>query len=194
MERILSITTVFLMFSFITFGTNLSNTKTTTDTLSHDSIPKIDTRFGNVYSGSENISTERTIKILSPYPEIATKYQQGENLNDIGTGLIIGGAASIVGGIYLMVDGLKNTVNNYNYSTNSYVYNQNYQLGNLATIVGNLMINGGIACKIIGKVNIAKSIRNYNNLINSNRRDEQNKISYQVGLLNNGNIGVKLTF
>lgn len=194
MERILSITTVFLMLSFIAFGTNLSNTKTTIDTLSHDSIPKIDTRFGTVYSGSEKISAEKTIKILSPYPEIAIKYEQGENLNDIGTGLIIGGAASMVGGIYLMVDGLKNAVYNYNYSTNSGVYNKNYQFGNLATIVGNLMINGGIACKIIGKINVAKSIRNYNNIINSKSSNEQNKISYQVGLLNNGNIGIKLTF
>ncbi len=59
--------------------------------------------------------------------------------------------------------------------------------------LGELMIDGAVVCKIVGKSYMRKSIANYNQAIKSTGYTP-GSFSYQVGLLDNGRIGLKVTF
>ena len=131
------------------------------------------------------------INILSSHPDILNQYQKGTGLRSTGSFLVVGGIVVFVGGMVVMATGIGTSTDYYGYS---YVtYNSNYFLGWGVAVVGELMFDGGIACRIVGKSKIRRAIYNYNNTI-SNSSYEPGVINYQLGFLDNGKIGLKLTF
>jgi hypothetical protein len=66
-------------------------------------------------------------------------------------------------------------------------------LGLAITTIGELMLDGGIACSIVGKIQIKRSVRNFNASAQSAYRNPTG-LQYQLGFLDNGNFGMRLTF
>ena len=74
-----------------------------------------------------------------------------------------------------------------------YVYDSKYYIGWAVAAVGELMIDGAVVCKIVGKSYIRKSIANYNQAIKPTGY-VPGSFDYQLGLLDNGRVGLKVTF
>jgi len=83
----------------------------------------------------------------------------------------------------------KSLRNGYSY----FDYNGTYYLGLVIASLGELMIDGAVVCKIVGKGYIRKSIANYNQAIKTSGY-VPGSLNYQLGVLDNGMIGLKVTF
>jgi hypothetical protein len=86
------------------------------------------------------------------------------------------------------------TYNSSTYSTTT--FDEAYFGGFVVAIIGELIVDGGIACSIIGKVKIRRAINNYNRSVTSfnNKYSPGGALKYQLGLLDSGKFGLKLTF
>jgi|WetSurMetagenome_2_1015567.scaffolds.fasta_scaffold04726_7 hypothetical protein len=144
-----------------------------------------------VFDGNRRLTPEEVMNIFSVSPKIAAQYSRGSRLRSSGVALLVGGGVVTVGGIVLMVSGI-DTSNDF-YGNSSVDYNSNYYLGLLVAGLGELMVDGGIACTIVGKIKIRKSVSNYNATGGYSTFVPQS-INYKFGLLNNGNVGLRLTF
>jgi len=142
---------------------------------------------------TENIlhTESEVISLLSISPDFVAQYQKGKNLRSTGTVLLIGGIVTFGGGMGLMISGIGATENYYGYSTID--YDSKYYIGLVVGSLGELMIDGAVICKIVGKSYIRKSIDNYNQAIKSSGYTP-GSFNYQVGLLDNGRVGLKVTF
>lgn len=146
-----------------------------------------------VYDGNTRLTKGEVMNILSFSPVIAKKYEKGIKTKNAGTILLISGLVTFTGGIALMVSGIESTISDDYYYYTYTDYSSNYYIGLAIGVIGELMVDGGIACSIIGKTTVRRSIFNYNEKRNSTGYLPV-KINYQLGLLDNGKIGVKLTF
>lgn len=133
------------------------------------------------------------LNLLSISPDFVSQYQKGRSLRKTGTGLLIGGIATITGGVAVAIYGGINSpmveINGYKYLD----YNGTYYIGLVIATLGELMIDGAIVCNIVGKSYIRKSIANYNQAIKTSGY-VPGSFSYQLGVLDNGNVGLKVTF
>jgi hypothetical protein len=144
-----------------------------------------------VLDGTRRLSNEEVMNIFSVSPKIATQYKRGVALRSSGIALLVGGGVVTVGGIVIMVTGIDTSSDYYGSSTLD--YNNNYYLGLLVAGIGELMVDGGIACTIVGKIKIRKSVSNYNASGGYSTFVPQS-VNYKFGLLSNGNVGLRLTF
>ena len=144
-----------------------------------------------VFKDNVLLQKNEVLNILSSYPDISNQYTKGTGLRGTGTFLLIGGIVATPIGFVLMVDGAVKTVDNANSYNNN--VDANYYIGSLVLTAGVAMIAGGITCRIVGKAKIRRAINNYNRTI-SNSSYEPGVINYQLGFLDNGKIGLKLTF
>jgi len=193
------LTTVLCVFTqFLIFGASDNFAGSNDSIKSKKDQPILETNNTKVYNGNTMLSKNEVLSILSSYPDLASQYQTGKSLRSAGGLLVAGGIVSTVGGIVLCVDGMIKSVNNiYNdkYSNpNDNLMDANYYLGYGVSIIGGLMLDGGIACNIIGRIKINRSINKYNETKNSAFKLNPEQVNYQVGLLNNGKFGLKLTF
>lgn len=194
------LTTVLCVFTqFFIFGAS--------DSLagSNDSIKKkidkpfLETNNTQVYNGNTMLSKSEVLSILGTYPDLASQYRTGKDLRSTGSLLVAGGIVSMIGGTVLAVNGLLKTANtiysDYEYYNDPALpFDNDYFLGLGISVIGELMIDGGIACNIIGRIKINRSINKYNETKSSAFKLTPEQINYQVGLLDNGKFGLKLTF
>lgn len=134
-------------------------------------------------------SESEVVSLLSINPEFVAQYKKGKSLKGTGTGLLIGGIVTFSGGMALVFTGIAAT----DYEDYNYVYDSKYYIGWVVAAVGDLMIDGAIVCKFVGKSYIRKSIANYNQAIKP-AGYVPGSFDYQLGLLDNGRIGLKVTF
>jgi hypothetical protein len=176
---------------FITWGSNNFNDSLSTQT----SQPILKVIGANVYNGNTLLSKSEVLTTLGAYPKIAAQYEKSKKLRNTGVLLIPTGSVIFIGGVVLMANGYDEKTTNFGYYT---LYtrepNVNYFLGLAIGTIGELMLDGGIVCSVIGKTNIRRSISNYNRAVKSTSQYEPGQINYQLGLLDNGNFGLKLTF
>jgi hypothetical protein len=142
---------------------------------------------------TENIlhTESEVISLLSISPDIVAQYHKGKNLRSTGTVLLVGGIVTFGGGMALMISGIGTSENYYGYSIID--YDSKYYIGLVIGSLGELMIDGAIVCKIVGKSYMRKSIANYNQAIKSTGYAPAS-FTYQAGLLDNGRVGLKVTF
>jgi hypothetical protein len=133
------------------------------------------------------------LSLLSISPDFVAQYQKGKSLRKTGSILFVGGIVTFTGGFALMGYGLFTSPTYEFYGTTKYDYNSTYYIGGIIAGIGELMVDGGIICKIVGKSNIRKSIYNYNDAIKSTGY-KPGTYYYQVGLLDNGLVGLKINF
>lgn len=142
---------------------------------------------------TENIlhTESEVISLLSISPDFVAQYQKGKNLRSTGTVLLVGGIVTFGGGMALMISGIGTSENYYGYSVID--YDSKYYIGLIVGSLGELMIDGAVICKIVGKSYMRKSINNYNDAIKTTGYTP-GSFNYQVGLLDNGRFGLKVTF
>ena len=176
-----------LCFSFLTFG-SLSS-----DTIQQDIRKPLRMSGKKIYT-EEILHTEREVlSLLNICPDCVEQYQKGKSLRKTGTILLVGGIVTFTGGFALMGYGLFTSPTYEFYGTTKYDYNSTYYIGGIIAGIGELMVDGGIVCKIVGKSNIRKSIYNYNDAIKSTGY-KPGTYYYQFGLLDNGMVGLKINF
>jgi len=144
-----------------------------------------------VYGENGLLTKSEVLNILSVSPAIAAQYERAARTRSIGTALLIGGGALFTGGIVMMVNGMDTAIDSYGSDMSE--FSDKYYTGLIIGTIGELMLDGGIACTIIGKVKIRRSVSNYNNSLNQTGCTPV-QVNYQIGLLDNGNFGLKLTF
>jgi hypothetical protein len=154
--------------------------------------PVLRVRGAKVFDQNTLLKKSEVLNILSPTPAIAKQYQSGTHLRGARVPMIIGGSVLCAGGIVLMVTGIVNETDDYYYGSYT-TYSGTYYAGLAVAVIGELLIDGGIACGFFGKYKIKKSINNYNATVNPTG-DTPGFINYQLGLLDDGKIGLKLTF
>jgi hypothetical protein len=183
------------MQSFI-FASSFDGINGSNDTLkTQSSQPKLVNHGVEVYKDGRLLTNNEVLNILSSNPKIEVQYQKGKDLRSTGGLLLFGGSIAMVGGIAMMVSGIETYTENNGYYSESYTEaTDKYYMGVLVTAIGELMFNGGIACTVIGKIQIQKSIRNYNAQYKSGLGYQPGKINYQLGLLDNGQVGFRLSF
>jgi hypothetical protein len=144
-------------------------------------------RNATVFDGTRRLSPAEVMNIFNATPRIAAQYDRAVRLRSSGVAMIVGGSVITIGGVVLMVNGIINT------DDSSDDYGSQYYLGLLTTTVGELIVDGGIACSIVGKVKIRRSVSNYNAAMKQSGCMPQ-QVVYRFGLLNNGGIGLRVTF
>lgn len=169
---------------------SISTAQTSSDSVvvQQKEIIQLDTEGGKVYSGIKQLKRKEVENVLAPYPEIYLQYKSGMKLKSKGTGLLIGGAVTALAGTGLMLYGIDN--NNYYDDIDA-----NVIIGSVGAIVGALMLDAGLVCTVVGNIKTVQSIKNYKKA--TNIQAEQNSpqnIQYQLGLLDNGKVGLQLTF
>ena len=186
----------FFCICFFSFASGTTRVLTgAKDTLRVEGNPVLKLEGTNVYKDGNLLSKREVLKILSPFPELASQYQKGKSLRTSGVLMILGGIGAMTGGVVLMISGIETNNSSSGYSSNPYVsYNDNYYLGIGVLTIGELLLDGGIACSIIGKIKVRRSINNYNKTAGTAFINKSESINYQFGLLDNGNVGLKLTF
>lgn len=196
MKKMLLTTVFCVCIQFLTFGSSSNCFSTSNDSLNNEiSKPALHIIGTRVYKGDTLLTKNEVLNILRTSPDIATRYEKGKNLRNTGGLLIAGSIISMTGGIVLMIKGIEtNTTNNGYYNDSDISYNNNYYLGLVVVSIGELMLDGGIACNIIGKIQIRRSINNYNASIYSALKYKPGEITYQLGLLDNGKFGLRLVF
>ena len=178
----------------LTFGSSPIDFNSSNDSLKKETNNSALKVVGtDVYKDNVFLNEDKVINILNPHPEILMTYEKGKSLRSTGTFLLVGGIVMATGGIALMVNGIEPSKSTYYGSSSTPTYNDNYFLGLLVGTVGELMVAGGIVCRVVGKGKIRRAIYNYNNSSSSSQY-APNEINYQFGLLDNGNVGMKLTF
>jgi hypothetical protein len=147
-----------------------------------------------VYQGNSLLTKSEVLNIMGVYPKAASLYTKGKSMRGTGGFLIVGGIVTMTAGIVVIVDSYESYDVNGGYYTYSYSgFGDNYYLGLAITTIGELMLDGGIACSIVGKIQIKRSVRNFNASAQSAYRNPTG-LQYQLGFLDNGNFGMRLTF
>jgi hypothetical protein len=147
-----------------------------------------------VYQGNTLLTKTEVLNIMGKYPGPAKLYNKGKNMRGTGGLLIVGGIAAMTGGIVIMVNSFESYDVDNGYSSYTYSgFGDKYYAGLAVATLGELMLDGGIACTIVGKIQIKRSVRNYNTSVNSAQWNP-GEVKYHLGLLDNGNIGLRLTF
>lgn len=187
MKKVILTPLFYLCFSFLTFG-SLS-----CDTIQQDIRKPLRMSGIKIYTEDILHSESEVLSLLSINPEFVTQYKNGKSLRRTGTILLVGGIVTFTGGFAVMGYGLFTSPTYEFYGTTKYDYNSTYYIGGIIAGIGELMVDGGIVCKIVGKSKLKKSINNYNDAIKSTGYTP-GTYYYQVGLLNNGLVGLKVTF
>lgn len=139
------------------------------------------------------LSKSEALELLSISPDLIRSYEKGSSLKKTGTFLLIGGIVVMTGGIPVAVWGGVTSPTYEFLGTTRIDYNGLYYAGLAIASVGELMIDGAIVCKIVGKSQLRKTVANYNQILK--RTDLRNgEFEYQFGLLDNGMFGLKVTF
>jgi len=196
MKKVFSITVFCILFQYIIFGSSSNLFSTLKDSINEEiNRPNLQIKGARVYQENTLLTKSEVLNILSTYPNIALKYKNGKNLRSTGGFLIAGSIVTMTGGLILMINGIEtnNSNNGYNSESDLY-YNGYYYIGISIVSLGEIMLDGGIALSIVGKVQIKHSIQHYNSTINSAYKNKPEKINYQFGLLDNGRFGLRLTF
>lgn len=191
MRRLIFTTAIFLCTTFLVYGSLPGDPVCAANPagLLQDNH-KLVVSGTSVFDGNRKLTPEEVLIILNPSSAYADQYNRGLSLRSSGVALLVGGGVVMVGGIVLMISGVE-SYNDINDSETEFA--NKYFLGLLATGLGELMVDGGIACTVIGKVKIRRSISHFNASGGSSYFAPQT-INYRFGLLDNGNIGIKLTF
>lgn len=172
-----------LCFSCLAFGSVAD------DTPQQDIRKPLRMSGKKIYTEEILHSESEVLSLLSINPEFVSQYKKGKSLQGTGTGLLIGGIVTLSGGMAVMIAGIAST----DFEDYSYVYDSKYYIGWAVAAVGELMIDGAVVCKIVGKSYIRKSIANYNQAIKPTGY-VPGSFDYQLGLLDNGRVGLKVTF
>ncbi len=147
-----------------------------------------------VYHGNTLLTKAQVLNLMALTPGPAKLYNKGKSMRGTGGLLIGGGILAMTGGIVIMVNSFESyVVDNGYYSYTNSGFNDNYYAGLAVATLGELMLDGGIACTIVGKIQIKRSVRNYNNAVNA-AQWHPGDVKYHLGLLDNGNLGLRLTF
>lgn len=178
------------------FGSPSNNDSSDRDSVQNaNNQPVLRVAGTKVYNGNSLLTRIEVSNMLGIYPKTASLYNKGKNLRSTGGILIVGGIATMTGGIVLMVKGIESYTSDNGYYSYSYTgYNDKYYAGLAVMTIGELMLDGGIACSIVGKIQIKRSIRNYNTAVHSAWQGVPGDIKFQLGFLDSGNIGLRLTF
>ncbi len=147
-----------------------------------------------VYQGNTLLTKAQVLNIMALTPGPAKLYNKGKSMRGTGGLLIAGGIAAMTGGIVIMVNSYESyEVDNGYYSYSYSGFGDKYYAGLAVATLGELMLDGGIACTIVGKIQIKRSVRNYNASVNTAVL-HPGDVQYHLGLLDNGNVGLRLTF
>jgi len=95
----------------------------------------------------------------------------------------------LTGGMGVVIKGIVDS----NYDNTYVIYDSKYYIGLVIASLGELMIDGAVVCKVVGKSYIRKSIANYNQAIKPTGY-VPGSFNYQFGLLDNGMVGLKINF
>ena len=156
--------------------------------------PVLRVKGARVYN--ENIRLEKSdvLSIMNTVPAAAGKFEKGTNLRGTGGLLIVGGSALLAGGVALAISGIEtNTSDGYYYDYTYTDFTRNYYIGLIIATLGELMLDGGIACSIVGKMTIKKAVRDFNYSARQSGLTPE-ILKYQFGLLDDGKFGMKITF
>ncbi len=177
------------------FGSGPNESNTLNDSISQElSNPVLRVKGTRVFKDKTLLKKSEVLNILSSNPTVAKKYARGMRTRSTGTALIISGIIAFAGGIGLMVSGIENnTADNYYYSYTYTSYGTNYYVGLIIGTLGELIVDGGIACSVIGKITIRRSIGDYNNSPKQTFYIP-GSMNYQIGMLDNGRLGIKISF
>ncbi len=193
MKEVILLVIFSVCIPFLIFGSSPKDFSTQFDPLKQETTrPPLRLKGTKVYKETTLLTKDEVLNILSVNPSDRKKYDKGTRLRSTGAGLIIGGAVTFVGGVVLAVTGIEsNTDGYYGYTTTDFT--SKYYIGLAIGTIGELMVDGGIACSIIGKTMIRRSVFNYNET-NKQSGYVPGLINYQFGLLDNGKLGLKFTF
>jgi len=183
----------FLMLFFYLCICILANASFSGDTTTQDVRKPLRISGKQIYTEDILHTESEVLMLLSISPDFVDQYQKGKSLKRTGTGLLLGGIATITGGVAVAIYG---GINSHLVERNGYSYfdyNGTYYLGLVIASLGELMIDGAVVCKIVGKGYIRKSIANYNQAIKTSGY-VPGSLNYQLGVLDNGMIGLKVTF
>lgn len=196
MKKIVLLAIACISMQSLMFGSSFDGINESNDTLkTQSSQPKLVNHGVEVYKDGRLLTYNEVLNILSSNPKIELQYHKGKDLRSTGGMLLFGGSIAMVGGIAMMVNGIETHTENHGYYTETYTEaTDKYYMGLLVTVIGELMFDGGIACTIIGKIQVQKSIRNYNAQNKSGLGYQPGEINYQLGLLDNGQVGFRLSF
>lgn len=192
MKKAILTTILSICIPILVFGVQTNDLKNQGDSAKIQEYQQVlHVKGAKVYGENGLLTKSEVLNILSGSPAIAAQYERAAGTKSAGTALIIGGAVLATGGIVMMVSGMETVVDYNGYE--SVEFGDKYYTGLLVSVAGELMAAGGIACTIIGKAKIRKSVSNYNNSLNQTGFVPV-QVNYQIGLLDNGNFGLKLTF
>lgn len=138
------------------------------------------------------LSKTEALDLLSISPDLVRLYENGTSLRKTGTFLLVGGIIVMTGGIPVALYGILTSPTVYS-GTTKIDYNGTYYVGMIIAGIGELMIDGAIVCKIVGKSQLRRSVANYNEILKQTGY-RLGGFEYQMGLLDNGMFGIKVTF
>ena len=156
--------------------------------------PVLRVKGARVYNENVRLEKSDVLSIMNTVPAVAGKFEKGTNLRSTGGLLIIGGSAFLAGGVALAISGIEtNTSDGYYYDYTYTDFTRNYYIGLIIATLGELMLDGGIACSIVGKITIKRAVRDFN--YSSGQSGLAPEIlKYQFGLLDDGKFGMKVIF
>jgi hypothetical protein len=183
MKKIILTPLLCLCFSFLAFG-SLPD-----DTPQQDIRKPLRMSGKKIYTEDILHSESEVLNLLNICPACVDQYQKGKSLRRTGTGLLVGGIVTLTGGMGVVIKGIVDS----NYDNTYVIYDSKYYIGLVIASLGELMIDGAVVCKVVGKSYIRKSIANYNQAIKPTGY-VPGSFDYQVGILDNGRVGLKITF
>jgi len=139
-----------------------------------------------VYIEDRLLSKDEVYRLLGTVPSGIEQYKKGTKMQNAGSLLYVGGGIIGLGGVALGLYGDFKMIKEPKYE-NIYV------TGIIIAIVGELMLDGGVIFKMVGAAKVRRSINNYNDSIKSFGY-KPGVLYYELGMLNNGNVGIKVSF
>lgn len=185
----------FLIFFCSLFNTGLSQPVQGqgSDNLLQENRKPMRMSGSKFYIEDRLLSKTEALELLSISPDLIKSYEKGSSLKRTGTFLLVGGIVVISGGIPVAIWGGVTSPTYEFLGTTRIDYNGLYYAGLAIAAVGELMIDGAIVCKIVGKSQLRKTVANYNQILKQTG-SRNGEFEYQLGLLDNGMFGLKLTF
>ena len=185
MKKLLVSILVCFVFQQIVFGKDSADSVKSVN--QQPNVPKAELIIEGVqvYGNNGLLNNEQVLNKLKACPVALDIYQSGKNMRVGGVVLIFSGAISIPFGLRTMLYGALK-------SGFSGKEDPDYFIGACLFYGGMGMIGGGIVCHIRGGKKIRRAIDVYNTSLYQSYLNTQ--ASCQLGLLDNGNIGLRLNF
>jgi len=182
----LLVLTVFTIIPIFTLGSSSNDSYAFKDSSQQEIRKPLRMSGRKVYIEERLLSKDEVNSFLRTIPNGIELFNKGMKQRSTGMSLYYGGAVIVCGGAGLAI-----------YSDFKSIKDPDYEkletIGIAIDILGALVIGGGVLCTRVGSAKIRKSINSYNESIKA-FGSNPGLSYYEIGLLDNGKLGFKVTF